>query len=146
MTVLAVDHRLGALIAAFVNRVSHGQGTTLAIMSEASVTLPQVLLLRRLQAAQYDGVTELAEAMQMSLPAMSQMLDRLARLGYVTRGEDANDRRRKLLTVTPTGKALMKRLERGRAAEYESGVSHLSSKTRSLLAAALQSALAELEN
>jgi DNA-binding MarR family transcriptional regulator len=137
--------RLGARINAFVNRVTQGgEGKAFALMSAASLTLPQALLLRRLQAAPGDGVGELAEAMQTSLPAMSQMVDRLVRSGYVARLEDPHDRRCKRLTATASGSALLKRLERACADDYESGVAPLSAKTRSLLATALQAALSDL--
>ncbi len=46
------QEELGGLLQELVNRVSHGQGKTLAVLEEASVTLQQVLLLRRLQLAQ----------------------------------------------------------------------------------------------
>jgi DNA-binding MarR family transcriptional regulator len=68
---------LGGLLQELVNRVSHGQGKTLAVLDEASVTLQQVLLLRRLQHSGQSTSSELAAQLHISLPAMSQMVDRL---------------------------------------------------------------------
>src|SRR5215469_11711059 len=92
---------LGNLVQEFVNRVSHTQGNTLAVLTRASVTLQQVLLLRRLATNGESTPSDIAEQMHMSLPAVSQMVDRLVQLNLVSRAELADDRRKKQLTVTP---------------------------------------------
>src|SRR5271165_4653352 len=63
--------------------------------------------------------------MHMSLPAASQMIDRLAALCLVARRESPDDRRRKLVSVTKKGRALLGRVGRARAREYSAGVSQL---------------------
>ena len=92
--------QLGDLLQEFVNRVSHLQGNTLAVLTEEAVTLQQVLLLRRLKQLGESSPSELAAVMRMSLPAVSQMVDRLFTLGLVTRAEAPDDRRRKRVTIT----------------------------------------------
>jgi DNA-binding MarR family transcriptional regulator len=140
----ADDGQLGELLQEFVNRVSHLQGHTLAVLTEESVTLQQVLLLRRLQHMRESTLSDLATRMRMSPPAVSQMIDRLFTLGLLTRVEADEDRRRKKVSVTKKGAALLERVRRARAAEYAAGVSGLTAKVRSDLQAVLRRALQEL--
>jgi DNA-binding MarR family transcriptional regulator len=140
----ADDGQLGELLQEFVNRVSHLQGHTLAVLTDESVTLQQVLLLRRLQHMRESTLSDLATRMRMSPPAVSQMIDRLFTLGLLTRVEADEDRRRKKVSVTKKGAALLERVRRARAAEYAAGVSGLTAKVRSDLQAVLRRALQEL--
>ena len=135
---------VGALLLALVDRVSHRGGDTLALMTEAGLTLPQVLFLTRLRQAGESTPSELAERLNMSLPAASQMVDRLFKLGFLTRREDEGDRRRKRLAVTPAAERMLDKLIRARAAEYAKGTARLSPALRRELAAALAKAVREL--
>ncbi|HEY0935665.1 MAG TPA: MarR family transcriptional regulator [Trebonia sp.] len=58
-----------------------------------------------LQAVGMSGATaaDVGRRLGVSKQAAGKTLDRLAELGYVTRGEEAGDRRRKLIRVTPRG-------------------------------------------
>jgi MarR family transcriptional regulator, organic hydroperoxide resistance regulator len=141
---LADDEPLGELLQEFVNRVSHLQGHTLTVLTEESVTLQQVLLLRRLHQMGESTLSDLAARMRMSPPAVSQMIDRLFALDLLTRVEAEEDRRRKKLGVTRKGQALLERVRRARAAEYAAGVSGLSTKVRADLLSVLRRALKEL--
>ena len=134
----------GELLLALIDRVSHRGGDTLALMNEAGTTLPQILFLARLRQAGGGTASELAGTLNMSLPAVSQMVDRLFRLGLLSRAEDAEDRRRKRLATTAKADALLDRLTRARAAEYSRGVARLSPAVRKELAAVLQKAVREL--
>jgi len=136
---------VGALLLALVDRVSHRGGDTLALMTEAGLTLPQVLFLTRLRHARESTPSELAERLNMSLPAASQMVDRLFKLGFLTRREDEADRRRKRLAVTPSAEKLLDKLVRARAAEYATGTARLSPALRRELASALAKAVRELD-
>jgi DNA-binding MarR family transcriptional regulator len=141
---LSAQEILGDLLQEFVNRVSHAQGKTLAVLADASVTLPQVLLLRRVAASSEITPSEIAEQMRMSLPAVSQMLDRLSQLGLVSRAESMADRRKKVITVTPEARALLKRIQRARSTDYAAGVAPLSPRARTALTQVLKDALEEL--
>jgi DNA-binding MarR family transcriptional regulator len=138
------DEDFGDLLQEFVNRVSHGQGKMLALFSEESVTLQQILLLRRLQQCVESTPSEVAERMHMSLPAVSQMIDRLFVLGLITRTEAPGDRRRKNLALTSKGQTLLHRVRKTRAAEYAAGTAGLSPELRKQLSRLLRKALAEL--
>jgi DNA-binding MarR family transcriptional regulator len=135
---------LGGLLQELVNRVSHGQGKTLAVLDEAAVTLQQMLLLRRLQQSGQSTSSELAAQLHISLPAMSQMVDRLFELDLVTRTEIAHDRRKKRISPTPKARALLERVRRARSAEYGAVLSVLAPKLRGELARTVQKILREL--
>ena len=135
---------VGALLLALVDRVSHRGGDTLALMTEAGLTLPQVLFLTRLRQAGESTPSALAERLNMSPPAVSQMVERLFKLGFLTRNEDAGDRRRKRLAVTPAAERMLDKLVRARAAEYARGTARLSPALRRELGAALAKAVREL--
>lgn len=139
-----VDEQFGELLQEFVNRVSHLQGNTLAVLNEESVTLQQVLLLRRMQQLGQSTPSDLADMMRMSAPAVSQMIDRLFALELLTRAEAPDDRRRKMLSVTQKGSALLTRIRKARATEYAAGTARLSPKVRAELARVLRKALEEL--
>jgi DNA-binding MarR family transcriptional regulator len=136
--------RLGELLEEFVNRVSHRQGKTLTVLTDESVTLQQVLLLRRLQQIGTSTPSQLAERMHMSLPAVSQMIDRLFLLGLLMRSESQADRRRKDVAVTPKGHRLLQLIRNARASEYATSVAALPPRLRSDLARLLRRALASL--
>jgi DNA-binding MarR family transcriptional regulator len=138
------DEQLGDLLQELVNRVSHLTGKTLAILTEESVTLQQVLLLRRLQQLGESTPSELASCMRMSLPAVSQMIERLVLQDLLARTEAAEDRRKKKIAVTQEGRALLERVRRARAGEYAAGTAALSPKLRAELVQLLRKVLREL--
>ncbi|HTY49720.1 MAG TPA: MarR family transcriptional regulator, partial [Steroidobacteraceae bacterium] len=122
----ASPEALAELVQEFVNQVSHTQGRTLAALAGAGVTLPQVLLLKRIAARGASTPSELAGQMHMSLPSLSQMVDRLFRLQLVSRTESADDRRRTRLAVTLGGRALLRQVAKARSADYAAGLALLS--------------------
>jgi DNA-binding MarR family transcriptional regulator len=135
---------LGDLLEQFVNRISHQQGKTLTVLTDESVTLQQVLLLRRVEQTGKCTPSEIAARMRMSLPAVSQMIDRLFVLGLLVRTESQDDRRRKDVAVTPRGGRLLQRIRKARASEYAAGVAALPPALCSDLAKLLRNALAGL--
>ncbi len=137
--------KLGDLLQEVVNRVSHRGGRTLAVMNDASVTLHQVLLLSRLSELGGATSSELSTALSMSLPSVSQMIDRLYQLDLVDRVEVPEDRRKKQITLTGEGQRLLARLHDARSAEYETGTAQLSSQLRADLKTVLIRVLLELE-
>ena len=55
--------------------------------------------------------TDIQEELQVTKSAVSQMLDSLVEKGYVERNLDSNDRRRMCVTITPSGKEILKRFD-----------------------------------
>ena len=137
-------NQLGDLLQDLVNRIAHCGGHTLAIMNAVPVTLQQVIMLHRLSDPGINTPSELAAALNMSLPSVSQMIDRLHQLKLVTRIEMPADRRKKQIALTPEGRTLLLRLHKARSAEYEAGLAQLSPDLRVKLKHVLRCALTEL--
>jgi len=137
---------LGLLLEAFVNKISHPRGRALSFMSEASVTVPQAILMNYAMTIPRSTPSSLADILGISLSSISQMVDRLVRLGFLNRHEDEMDRRRKTIEVTPKAKAFLDQLRMLRADEFVAGAAALTSETRNLLKTAIARALREFES
>jgi len=143
----AVGSRLaGEALRQVVDLVSHRSGLALAEMEKAGITLPQVLLMSQVQRRGTASPSVLAEAMRASLPAVSQMIDRLVQQGFLDRREDAADRRRKCVATTGTADSFLKKLQAARSREYEIGLGSVSPELLAQLATVLASVRSQLEN
>ena len=136
--------QLGALLEEFINRIAHPRGEALTLMMEKSITTAQVVLLMLTQRYPNSRHAELANAMRISPSSASQMIERLVRIGFLTRRENLHDRRAKTLTVTPKGSAFLKRLQVVRSKEFATGTKALSPATRERLIQILTQCLMEL--
>ena len=137
--------RTGAALRRLVDLISHRSGAVLALMNEAAVTLPQVLLLSRVELLESASLAELGEGSSASIPALSQMVDRLVQQELLTRVEDPADRRRKAIRLTARAGALLRKIEAARSAEYERGLKPVSVALRAQMAAAIERAILEIE-
>lgn len=135
---------IGELLVAFVNRVSHPRGRALRLFTSASVTVDQAILMNFTLAAPGSTPSSLAATMNISLSSVSQMIERLVQLGHLARAEDPDDRRRKTITVTASGRSFLRRLRRVRAEEFAAGIAALTDATRQRLESVLTRALEEL--
>ncbi len=115
-------------------------------MNEAAVTLPQLLLLSRIEQLGSASLAAIGDEFSVSIPALSQMIDRLVRQGWLDRAEDPADRRRKAIRVTPQACGLLRNLEAARSADFDLGLSSVSEELRAQLAAALERAVVEIES
>lgn len=138
-------NRAGDSLRRLVDLVSHRSGLVLAVMDDCSVTLPQVLLVSYVERCGSASHSDLSERSNVSAPAMSQMIERLVRQGLLRRTEDAADRRRKIIVVTPHARALLRKLEIARSSEYELGLVSVSPKIQARLALILEQVIGEVE-
>ncbi len=140
-----MNHSLGELLESFLNHISHPRGRTLAWLVKNQVTVDQAILLNHVRAAPDAQPSTLAEKMNLSLPSVSQMLERLVKLGFVTRTEHTEDRRRRRVAVTAKARHFLNQFRKVRASEFAVGTERLSARTKHRLTAALNAALRELE-
>jgi DNA-binding MarR family transcriptional regulator len=75
-------------------------------------------------------VSELAQALTMSLASASALSDRLFRLGLIARHPDPTDRRSVFLHVTPAGVRLLRRLERAQTSQLTRAVKQMTGDER----------------
>lgn len=77
------------------------------VSREGDLTIPQMLCLRSVDELSVEGeVTAvlIAEAIQLSTPTVSRIMDRLEQEKLVKRERDKKDRRRVCITLTPGGR------------------------------------------
>jgi MarR family transcriptional regulator, organic hydroperoxide resistance regulator len=127
---------------ALVSRRGSGESTRL--MHASGLSFPQILTLFALRRSSA-SVTELAARLRLSLPATSQLVERLVEAGLVARAELAGDRRVRRISIRPPGLRFLERFAELRMREIEEALRSLSPATRQALAAALTAAVAELD-
>ena len=135
----ASDERLVEDLGGFVKYLMHVHGGDFfKAVGELELSFSQVrilsVLVRDLPQA---SLKDLADRLGLSLPAVSRSVEGLVQRGYVTRAEDADDRRVKNVSVTGDGRALFAKLVELRVAGAGDFVETLSAKERGRLAAAL---------
>jgi DNA-binding MarR family transcriptional regulator len=106
------------------------------------LTLTQIKLLHHLEEATNPlTLKEGAELVKVSLPAASRTVDDLVRRGFAERHEDLEDRRMKRVSITASGRAVIRRLNAARLSGLQEFTEHLSDVERDRLAAALSKLL-----
>ena len=82
-------------------------------IQDLDFTLPQFMVLYYLSRHREESLTvsQLAAVIALSQPATSQLIDRLLQRGLLIRRENPEDRRQKLISVSPDGLALADRIE-----------------------------------
>ena len=140
MKVIDLGRRVGLLMSA-MHRFD--QGLTLPLLYDARVTTPQLAALEFVRSPR--SISAVAGKLGLSLPATSQTVDRLVRLGYALRRESPMDRRVKEVTVSRAGLRLLDRVAAARAVRFESALAVLSPATARRLHRVLGDALNELE-
>lgn len=80
---------------------------------DLELTMSQMKGLRTLAYHGPATVSGIADALKISLPTASQLVDRLVQAGLAERAEDPNDRRRILVRLSKRGQQLHDRLSQG---------------------------------
>jgi DNA-binding MarR family transcriptional regulator len=107
-------------------------------LGELGLSFTQVKALNLLRISDEDvNVKDVADRLNMSLPAMSRSLDKLVQRGYVERHESEKDRRAKLVRLLPAGRAVLDQIEQARANALEEFTATLSDDERAALHASL---------
>src|SRR5262245_48970440 len=89
------------------NAVINGRSgeQSLTLMHETGLTFPQIIVLYVLEPSGSPlTISQIAETTRLSPGAASQMVDRLVEGGYVSRAEDAEDRRVRRVALRPAGR------------------------------------------
>ncbi|TNJ62626.1 MarR family transcriptional regulator [Paenibacillus hemerocallicola] len=77
---------------------------------ENDLTAPQYFILQTLAAAEMRNCSELAGAMDVTLPAVTNLTNKLARKGYIERIVSETDRRNVYLRITDKGREVEARM------------------------------------
>jgi DNA-binding MarR family transcriptional regulator len=133
-TVDAVTAQLSAVI----KQAMHGsQGAMLTALEELGISLSQLKALGALEGQEQIPLSELSERMQLSLPAVSRLVDSLVKRGWVTREEAPADRRCKLVQITPEALSTYRELAALRISALRAFVETFSSEELEALAPGL---------
>lgn len=88
----------------------------LSAFGDFDFSLPQIATLLLLDEEQVEPtVKQIAEMLGRSLPTTSRILEQLVERGFISRREDAQDRRSKRVAITASGRAFIAALEQQRA-------------------------------
>lgn len=139
-------NQAGDALRRLVDLVSHRSGIVFALTNDAAVTLPQVLLMSRVERFGSASLSDLAEVSATSLAALSQMIERLVQQGLLSRTEDAIDRRRKAVRLTRGAQGLLRKLKAARSADYELGLSSVSQELRLQLVNVIERVIGDIED
>jgi DNA-binding MarR family transcriptional regulator len=130
--------KMGALILRCMG--SQG-GEVLRVIDESGLTFAQMKALVELQSPGEHTVTALSEHLGISAASASRAADDMVRKRLVTRVEDSNDRRVKLLALTAKGQRLADRIISARLAGLEEFTGSLEADERQKLESALDALL-----
>jgi DNA-binding MarR family transcriptional regulator len=103
---------------------------------KVGVSALEALILGQIKRNPGVGVSDLADAEQISRPTMSGHVKRLEAAGWITRADHAQDGRRSGLAVTPAGEARLEDIRRLRNDWLSTRIAKLSAADRDRLAAA----------
>jgi DNA-binding MarR family transcriptional regulator len=78
------------------------------LVHEVGLTWPQLAALRAAERLGSCSIGELARALRLGQPTLTGIIQRLARAGYVERSRHQQDGRSVSITITPTGRNLLK--------------------------------------
>lgn len=134
--------RLGAVIAELN---SQSMGAVLQILQGANLSMPRLVALFYLRRRGAATITELSEHLHLALASTSQAIDQLVQSGLVERREDANDRRHRLVTLTPAGAEIVARVRQARIEESARRLAELPPDLAARLDGALADVLAVLQ-
>jgi DNA-binding MarR family transcriptional regulator len=142
----AVEDDLAGHLYGFVKYVLHAHGDDyVKAVGELELSLTQLRALHLLvDDVEEASLKDLADRLELSLPAVSRAIDNLVQRELVTRTEDAEDRRMKRVRATREAAIVLDRLNALRLAGVEEFVATLAPRERARLAAAL-APLAERE-
>ena len=90
-----------------------------------SLSRAQLRILILLQQERAASVGQLAAHLGVTLPSITATVDRLVRVGFVSREDDPTDRRRVINRLTPAGLAILERLQEGRRARLVAALERL---------------------
>ncbi len=92
-------------------------GAILQVLQHANLSMPRLVALFHLQRSGSATISELSDQLNLALATTSQIIDQMVQSGLVERREDTNDRRQKLVTLTPSGHAMIAQVRQVRQSE-----------------------------
>ena len=101
------------------------------------LSMPQFGILMQLHYRGNCGISDISERFDITTPAASQLVEKVAQSGLIERSEDPSDRRVKHITLSPKGKAMVEKGTRERYRWVDELVTRLNAAEREKVAEAL---------
>lgn len=98
------ERGLYELLDVFTHRSMRGWND---FVKSTGLSMPQFSILMQLHYRGDFSISEVSERFGISVPAASQLVEKLVQAGYLERAEDPNDRRARLLSLSTKGKKLI---------------------------------------
>ncbi|MFC3835063.1 MULTISPECIES: MarR family winged helix-turn-helix transcriptional regulator [Deinococcus] len=114
-------------------------------LQDLDLSFSQMTALHHLRAAAPTTVTVLSEHIHLSVPAASHMLERLVQRDLVTRAENPDNRREKLVALTEAGRGVLEQMDTAFVTAYVTTFARLRPETVHAAQQHLQGLLEELE-
>ncbi|WP_412029291.1 MarR family winged helix-turn-helix transcriptional regulator [Deinococcus yunweiensis] len=114
-------------------------------LQDLDLSFSQMTALHHLRAFAPTTVTLLSEHIHLSVPAASHLLERLVQRGLVTRDENPDNRREKLIALTDAGRGVLEQMDSAFVNAYVTTFARLRPETVLAAQQHLQSLLNELE-
>jgi DNA-binding MarR family transcriptional regulator len=125
--------------------LARAMSCALAELSQAlDVTPAQVKVLLQLSRKGQMSVGEIADGLFVSMPAASEIVDRLVETGHVVRAPDPADRRRVIVSATAESRQAIDRLQDLRRTQVRKALLRLTPEERAVAPRALEALIAEL--
>jgi DNA-binding MarR family transcriptional regulator len=115
-----------------------------ALGTTFGLTPAQVKVLLQLGTRRQMTVGEIAAALDCSMPAASELVDRLVDAGHLLRASDPADRRRVLIAATPASQEISAHLRELREAQVRYALDQLEPEERPIFVKSLQALVAGL--
>lgn len=109
------------------------------IISEENLSFSQVAALHIIDQAQSISIQEISQRLNLSVSATSRLIDDLVKTDYINRAEDQENRRSKILTLTPRGQDFLDQLSVERVKMIRSTAASLPKKISAKVLNALSS-------
>ena len=109
----AAAQECAILLLEAVPRVMRALQHAMGQLDAPALTVPQFRALNFVQTHEGPTLSATAEFLGLTLPSTSKLIDQLVRRGILARDDDAKDRRRMALRLTPRGDTLLKSARAG---------------------------------
>ncbi len=135
---------LARLVGRFLKEMHrHDAGRTLPLLHLARLNTPQLAVLEFVRMPR--TVSAIADHIGLSLPATSQLVNKLVRRRLVRRSEGTTDRRQKNILLNSEGSEWLEKVEAARVARFEASLALLPAHIGTRLAQALAESVAAME-
>jgi DNA-binding MarR family transcriptional regulator len=113
----AAAEQLALLLGQFLAEVlRYDSDETFRLLQREDLSMPRIVALNFVERRGSASISEISSFLGLSLANTSMIVDKLVCAGFVTRAEDASDRRHKLVRLTEKGRALVQELRTTRVA------------------------------